>query len=262
MTNEFTFSLGDRTIKIEPLKGERATPGEARPVSRSVPGAGEIEIGAIEEFSRDPEARYRVRVNGRNIAQVRAQAWLKEGDHLAGPLRTEFLQASKEREVKGIKHPRWGAQNDIEFTVPPKATFVTCADASTLACIQAESYAAEPGTQVWSTEGVYQRGGGEPFRVKLEFNDSGELIRKIGYYPASGRGPVAPFDLILEEGDTFEPFIYILDSDGKLFSASASPIVIKEGSALRLVDMNLRIEEISVGIVVEDFDGQFFSKNA
>lgn len=260
MANEFMFKIGDYQLKIEQLKAARLLIDAVSAVSNSAPGAGAIEINAIEVLPRDAMAdsgaRYRARVGGRNIAQVYAQVWLREGGNLAGPLRTEYLQSPREREVKGIRHPRWSDQNEIEFTIPGVAAFIDCAGNSTLVCVRAERYAAALGTQVWSTEGLYQRGGGEPFRVQLDFNDTGDLIRKTGFYPVADRGISSPFDLIFEEGDTFEPFITVINAKGESTPSTSAPLVVKEGNPLRLTTSNLGAQDFIVAVQVEDFDGQ------
>jgi len=125
-----------------------------------------------------------------------------------------------------------------------------------MACMTPECYGVEPDAQIWSLEGIYQRGGGEPFRVKLEFDNQGALVRKTGFYPTAVNGEVSPFELLIEDGDTFEPFVTLIDEKGELSTGTVNPIMLGGGNQLHWQRIDACPGTYHVGVVVEDFDGQ------
>ncbi len=264
MTNKYKFKVGAEEVGIEPLKRGRFETLTTQPGSVSAPGAGEIFIGDVHHIITTPDkegfSRFKVEVKGRNIAQIYTEVWMRQGNRLAGPLRTEFLKAPKEREVRGIKHPRWSEQNEIEFTASATIRHLECGESHAIVSVKAEKYSAEPSAQIWGVEGVYQRGGGEPFRVTLVFDNSGKLIRKTGFYPASGREVVAPFDLILEEGDTFEPLMMVINEKKEISWGTLNPIMVRQGCPFTLTESANPTSETVLDILVEDFDGQYFRR--
>ena len=129
-----------------------------------------------------------------------------------------------------------------------------------MACMLPEQYGKIAEDQIWRLEGIYQRGGGEPFTARLDFDNQGSLIRKIGFYPSSIKGVASPFELFIEDGDTFEPYVTLLSETGEASLATVNPIMLGGGNLLHWVRAEAPKGTYQVGVVVEDFDGQMHRK--
>ena len=195
-------------------------------------------------------------IKGGNISQIMSEMMIQVGSYVIGPVQSNFLQSLTQHEVKGIVHPHWETENEIEFELKPVGRFLYCGEGFTLACLTPERYGVETDAQIWSLEGVYQRGGGEPFRVKLEFDNRGALVRKTGFSPASIGGLYAPFELLIEEGDTFEPYVTLINDKGEISTGTVNAIMLGGGNLLHWEQMDACPGTYQVGVVVKDFDGQ------
>jgi len=261
MAKKLTLKCNGKKLTITPLAMERDLPaGNPMVVA---PGHGEIEISTPDLSN---EADYvgkpitcKVEVTGKNIAQISSEIMLRIGKTLVGPLYRDYLVSPTDREVKGIRHPRWTSENDIVFNVTPTIKLLYCGEGFTLACMRPENYGVVAEAQIWLLEGVYQRGGGEPFRARLEFNNQGDLIKKTGFYPASLDGLVSPFELFIEDGDTFEPYVTLISDKGEESLATVNPVML--GGCLPIwVKDDVPEGTYNVGVTVEDFDGKSTSR--
>ncbi|PKN98781.1 MAG: hypothetical protein CVU42_11225 [Chloroflexi bacterium HGW-Chloroflexi-4] len=196
-------------------------------------------------------------IKGKNIRQISLEVMLQIGSYMVGPIKREILQAPENREIKGVVHPRWGTDNEIDHVFKPASGLLHSGEGFTLACMLPVWYGVEPDAQIWSLEGVYQRGGGEPFHVKLEFDNRGSLVRKTGFSPASVGGVDAPFELLIEDGDTFEPYVTLINEKGQLLTGTVNPIMLGGGNHLHWEKIEACPGDYQVGIAVEDFDGQW-----
>jgi hypothetical protein len=260
MAKELFFECNGKKLIITPVKIGNAVDREDETPTVLSPGRGVIEISnplpTKYVIPTGESITCEVMVSGKNIAQLSSGLFLQIKKSLVGPISQNFLLSPEEREIKGIRHPRWGAENEVEFEMLPKVKLLYCGEGFTLACMVPEQYGAAPEAQVWSIDGVYQRGGGEPFRAKFDFDDKGELVRKVGFYTASLKGLVSPFELFIEDGDTFEPYVLLLSHKGEESLATASAIMLGGGNILQWREVDAPIGTYQIGVVVEDFDSK------
>lgn len=264
MVKKIFIKCKGKKIEITPIIAEKTEDQPGGIINITAPGKGDVEISQPElsaaSVAVNTPVRCKVTVKGRTVAQVFQESLFQSDGTMIGPLHCDYLGAPSEREVKGIVHPRWAAENQIEFEITPRLNLLTCGKRFTLACLSPEYYGVDPDKQIWSLEGVYQRGGGEPFRAKLEFDTEGRLVNKTGFYPAARAGSVTPFDLLVEEGDTFEPYVTLLSPDGTESLGTARPVVLSDGNALKIERAEPSEGIYQIGVAIEDFDGQITRK--
>jgi len=260
MSSVDKFEINGKQIEFNLLS---PMPGGKKPLKKKTdraPGSGSIEIEPLQlSVTSAPsglEVNCQTVVRGKNIAHVFAETLLETGGKKYGPFSKRFLSSPENREVRGILHPRWSSENSIEFSSALRIDLLYCKDRFTLVCMIPEKYGVTPEDQVWSTEGIYQRGGGVPFRVKLEFDHEGNLIRKTGFYDASADGVYAPFELMIEEGDTFEPFASIYNNDCNVGQVTLNPLMMCANTLPSWVQQDAPAGKYHVGVSVEDFDGK------
>jgi hypothetical protein len=259
MTKKIILKCNGKKLEFTPLASglnEVTSPSIAEV---HAPGQGSYEI-SVPTLSADviyegETVSCKVAIKGKNIAQINSELMIQVGHFKVGPLMTSFLPAPKNREIKGMVHPHWASENEIAFELKPAGRLLYCGEGFTMACMTPERYAVEPDAQIWSLEGIYQRGGGEPFRVKLEFNSQGNLVRKTGFYPESVEGLTSPFELLIEDGDTFEPYVTMINDKGEIGVGTVNPIMLGGGNQLHWQQIDACPGNYHVGVVVEDFDG-------
>jgi len=249
-----------KKLEFTPLKSgmhEEISPSDA---VIHAPGQGSYEISdpilSADVISEGESVTCKVSIKGKNISQVSSETMIQIGHYKVGPVLNSFLQAPKNREIKGILHPRWGSENEIEFELKPAGRLLYCGEGFTLACMTPEYYGVEPDAQVWTLEGIYQRGGGEPFRVKLVFDNRGNLVRKTGFYPTSVGDVASPFELLIEDGDTFEPYVTMINDKGEIGIGTVNPIMLGGGNQLHWEQVEACPGTYHIGVVVKDFDGK------
>jgi hypothetical protein len=262
MARSIFFKCHGKKMEIIPIAGGIEKDSLVGDAVIFTPGRSQIEISkpvlSAENVSVDEPITCTVTVNGKNIAHIYSEVLLQAGDTLIGPVCRDFIHSPADHEVKGILHPHWMVENTLEFKLTPRLCLLYCGVGFTLACMQPEQYSKVDDQQIWSVEGVYQRGGGEPFRAKLEFNNEGTLVQKSGFYPASAEGLVSPFELFIEDGDTFEPYITMISESGEEQLATINPVMLGGGNLLHFKHANVPAGTFHVGVYVEDFDGQAF----
>lgn len=260
MAKKYSFVCNGKMIEVTPVVENVENDRTHQDLEIRAPGRGDFIISepalSAESITPAQTVRCRVSVNGKNIGQITAEWMLQVKNTLVGPVSRDFQHAPEDREVRGLRHPRWAAENELEFEGVPAVKLLYCGEGFTLACLQPEIYSAAKEEQIWSLEGVYQRGGGEPFRVRLEFNDQGVLVKKTGFYPASENGLVSPFELFIEDGDTFEPYVTLINSDGDEQLGSVNPVMLGGGNLLHIETATAPAGVYLVGVRVEDFDGK------
>ena len=266
MAKKIKIDYKGKELEFTPVKTDSDEKQAAKKKATRAPGSGTIEISSpslsADSISKDQTVTCKTSINGKNISQIFSDVVLQIGDNLYGPILREFLPAPTDREVRGVKHPRWAAENEIEFEFVPQVKLLYSGEAFALACMIPEKYGVEAQEQVWSIEGVYQRGGGEPFRVKFEFDHKGTLIGKTGFYPASTDGVFSPFELLIEDGDTFEPYATISEKNGVEVLATLNPIMLCSGELPHWELSDAPTGTYQIGVVVEDFDGKTFEKHS
>lgn len=260
MTKKITLMCNGKKLEITPLISEVNEKVTPKISGVHAPGQGSFEISepvlSANTISEGDSVSCKVDIKGRNIGQIMSEMMIQVGHYWVGPVQNHFLRSLKDREVKGIIHPLWEAENEIEFEFKPAGRLLYCGEGFTMACLTPEHYGVEPGAQIWSLEGIYQRGGGEPFRVKLEFDNRGALVRKTGFSPASMGGLYSPFELLIEEGDTFEPYVTLINDKGEISTGTVNPIMLGGGNQLHWEQIDACPGTYQVGVVVKDFDGQ------
>lgn len=260
MASKLKFKCNGKEFEIKPVKADKNVNLANKTPATLAPGAGDIEIStpilSAETVTSGGEISCKTTISGRNIAQISLEVMLQLGRKMVGPICRDFLRSPEDRETKGILRPRWTAENGVEFNVPSGLKLLYCGEGFTLACMWPERYGTAADDQTWNLEGVYQRGGGEPFRARFEFDHQGALIRKTGFYPTSMRGLISPFELFIEDGDTFEPYVTILTDGKEEGLATVNPIMLGGGCLLHWVPAETPDGIYHVGVLVEDFDGQ------
>ena len=260
MSNVDKFEINGKQIEFSLLP---PVPGDIKPLKKKTgraPGSGSIEIEPLQlsvtSATYGSAVNCQTVVRGKNIAHIFTEILLETGGKKYGPFSKRFITSPENREVRGILHPRWSSENSIEFSFALQVDLLCCKDRFTLACMIPEKYGVDPEDQVWSTEGIYQRGGGVPFRVKFEYDHGGNLIRKTGFYDASADGVYAPFELMIEEGDTFEPYASIYKIDSVVGQVSLNPLMMCANTLPLWVQQDAPAGKYHIGVSVEDFDGK------
>lgn len=260
MAKKITLMCNGKKLEFNPLMNEEDGGTSSQVSGVHAPGQGVFELSDLvlsaNEIKDGESVTCKTMVKGRNISQITYELMIQVNDYVIGPVQSDFLKSPKHREVKGIVHPHWETENEIEFEFMPTGRLLFCGEGFTLACMTPERYGVEPEAQIWGLEGVYQRGGGEPFRVKLEFDNRGALVRKTGFFPASVSGVVTPFELLIEDGDTFEPFVTMLNEKGEMVTGLVNPIMLGGGNQLHWEQVEACQGTYFVGLVIEDFDGK------
>lgn len=260
MAKKITLMCNGKKLEINPLTHNGVSGTTSKISHVKAPGQGLIEHAdltlSVNEINEGKAVKCKASIAGRNIGQITCELMIIINDYAIGPVQCDFLRSPKEREVKGIVHPHWEAETEIEFDLKPAARLLYCGEGFTLSCMTPERYGVEPDAQIWSIEGVYQRGGGEPFNVKLEFDNQGALVRKTGFWPASVEGVVSPFELLIEDGDTFEPYVVMFNEKGERLTGLVNPIMLGGGNQLHWEPIEACPGSYQVNIVIEDFDGQ------
>jgi hypothetical protein len=264
MTKKITLMCNGKKLEFTPLISGVNEEKSPKISGVHAPGQGSFEIPepvlSDNTIAKGDSVSCKVIIKGRNIRQIASEMMIQVGSYWIGPVQNNLLSAPENREVKGIVHPHWEAENEIEFELKPTGRLLYCGEGFTMACMTPERYGVESEAQIWSLEGVYQRGGGEPFRVKLEFDNQGALVRKTGFFPASVNGLASPFELLNEEGDTFEPYVTLINEKGEISTGKVSPILLGWGNQLHWKLIDACAGSYHVGVVVEDFDGQKYRK--
>ncbi len=260
MAKRMIIKCCGKKLEITPVVDDAAENQNPDRHNVSAPGRGVIDFSTPELSANTIEVGQsiscKVTVKGKNIAHVSSEVMVKLGKKLIGPIHNEYLHSPEDHEVKGILRPRWSDENEIEFELFPQMKLLYCGESFTLACMAPENFVTDPNAQIWSIEGVYQRGGGEPFRARLEFDQQGALIRKTGFYPASAKGLVSPFELFIEDGDTFEPYVTVLSNSEEESLATAHPVMLGGGNLLQWKKVDAVEGTYTIGVAVKDFDGQ------
>lgn len=264
MAKKMIFDFLGKEITITPLKEKKEAGASERKVDKKAPGYGNVEFLApvllSESIAAEEKLALKVKISGTNIAQIYSTLMLQIKKDLIGPLAKDYLRSPEERNVNGVVHPRWKQENQLECKIDPVVNLLHCGEGSTLACAEPEFYSPPSGQQIWNIEGIYQRGGGEPFRAKFTFDLQGELMRKTGFYPESARGLMAPFELLIEDGDTFEPLIEVVSKRGEVKLATTNPIMLGGGNLPHLELVKAPPGSYQAGLLVEDFDGNVTRK--
>jgi hypothetical protein len=266
MAKKITLMCKGKKLEITPLPNEVKEDGSRFTADIDAPGQGTYEISELELssnlISEGQSVACKVSIRGKNISQISSEIMRQVNNFEVGPINKTLLLSPKKHEVKGVTHPHWETENEIEFELNLEGRLLYCGDGFTMACMIPERYGVKPEEQIWSLEGVYQRGGGEPFRVKLEFDNRGVLVRKTGFYPASVGGVVSPFELLIEDGDTFEPFVTLINEKGEITTGTVNPILLGGGNSLHWEKIETCPGVYHVGVVVTDFDGQESRKSS
>ena len=260
MAKKHSFVCNGKTIEVTPVVEENESSSSHQDLAVRAPGGGDFIITepelSVDSITPAGAVKCRVSVNGKNIRQISSEWMLKVKELQIGPFNRDFLRSPEDREVRGLRHPHWEAENALEFESAPTINLLYCGEGFTLACMQPEIYGAEIEEQIWSLEGVYQRGGGEPFRARLEFNHLGALVKKTGFYPIAENGVVSPFELFIEDGDTFEPYVSLIRKDGKEGLGIVNAVMLGGGNQLHIETASAPAGIYQVGVRVEDFDGK------
>lgn len=260
MAKKISTMCNGRKLEIKPLASSLEGEIPHKTSEIHAPGRGVFEISeatlSANVISEGESVTFKTIIKGKNVGQITNEVMKQSGTTKIGPVQKGFLLAPKSREVRGIVHPRWEEENEIEFELTPAERILCCGESFTMASMTPERYGVDPDMQIWSQEGIYQRGGGEPFRAKLEFNNHGALVRKTGFSPASVGGVASPFELLIEDGDTFEPCVTLIDKKGEIRTGTANPIMLGGGNLLQWRSIEAWPGVYHVGLVIEDFDGQ------
>ena len=259
MAKKLKFHCCEKKFEITPLKKEIEELFYGTEPHSSRDGKQLIEIAApvISTPSTLPTPFFSCQtiVSGNEIENISSEIMVRLGETLIGPVQKHFLRAESVRDIAGVNSPDWGTQSKIMFDVSLNLRLLYCGEGFTLACMHPTRYGVDDGEQIWSLEGVYQRGGGEPFRVKLEFDNLGALVRKTGFYAATTGGEISPFELLIEDGDTFEPFVCLIKTNGEVSIGTVNPIMLGGGFIPHWVQVVAPDELFSVGVVASTKSG-------
>jgi len=148
MAKKEKLIINGKELEISPKKSTASDSQTPRPKAASTPGNGLIEISSpllsVESVSAGKAVTCKTTIKGKNIAQVFSSVMLKLDHDLYGPISCDFLQSPSDREVRGVKHPRWGAVNEIKFDFQPRIRLITCGDKFSLACMTPEFMVLNP----------------------------------------------------------------------------------------------------------------------
>ena len=227
--------------------------------STRAPGIGKFEI---EQINLSDEFTLTAQISGKNIAYIYTEILLKDKslNQFYGPVAREYIQADRNKEIGGIKHPDWNEAISLAVTLRPSLRLLTDGVDSAFGFCIPKGYD-KSGYQI---DGLYTPASGTaPRRARITFDSNGEAKEIIAFKEQGSRS--TPHEVTFKQGDQFAAFAQILtpavEENGKweVTTALANPLTIRE-QPLQLLTESPLPAEYRVGILIQDLDGRFTRK--
>lgn len=228
------------------------------------PGAGEIEISALQASSRVAEPGKPVTLSAKITGNNVGYAYLFIGyyDQTSNSIfviDTDYLESPDTREVDGVFYPKWSDKSsfNLKFKWDPTVFSITDGQKTVTALFAPQQYGASAEDAVYAVDGIYTFAeSGSRINARLNFRN-GQLVSVFGMTGSSEAG--APRQITPQPGDTFTLLQKWLDlnSDG-----SVKESTMLEGETLTFGDQPFEwkeqyaaVGEYIVGFMIADMDG-------
>ncbi len=255
MTLLKTFDYKGKALKLIVYDVERPKRPARKTTVRRAPGAGKFEIAQLEISGADEELTFKAEISGKNIAYLFVEVLMKDGEKFYGPVLREYIPATQDKEIGGVKHPEWSDPISLSIPLRPRLTLLADGVDSAFAFVFPLDY----GISGCRLEGQYTNSETQT-RAQITFNSEGKVTKMLAF---KKRGFTStPRALVPEPGDIFAPFVQVLtEEDGAWTSETVLSTPLTFGNQpFRLEKESLLPGEYLVGILVQDLDGGFTRK--
>jgi hypothetical protein len=251
-----TFEHKGRALKLAAYDAP-AKPAK-KPSIRRAPGAGKFEITQLDLVQSGNELTLNVKVNGKNIAYLFVEIFLKDGEQFYGPVLRDNIQADSDKEIGGIKRPDWSETISLSITLRPSLTLLTDGVDSAFAFISPAGYRVSDSR----LDGQYTTAQAET-RARITFDGDGKIKEILAFKERGMKS--TPHTLTPTAGDTFAPFVHVLtppaNETGKWDGTTVLSTALTFGEQpFRLEKESLIPGEYLIGILIQDMDGGFTRK--
>lgn len=228
------------------------------------PASGGISVDPIWASADEVAIRETVQlttiVDGENLGYIKLL--VGELDQNANSLRlldADYLQAPDTVEMRGSYYPEWGEGAFIlDFDWEPYVTAITDGETNATVLMNPENYGATSEDAIYSVDGIYTiASDNAPRYARMYFRD-GAMTEVYGFSGTGNQG--APAQITPAAGDTFTVLETWLDfnDDGSTTQVQQEgpTLNINPDEPLRWIEMDAAAGQYTVGILVEDLDGQ------
>jgi hypothetical protein len=227
----------------------------------AAPGAGLVEFKKLSlsasSLSQSETLTLKAEIEGKQIAQIFVEVYLKEQGQRIGPIIQEFVQAPENKEVGGVVYPVWEKKISISQTVPLGFPVLTNGKQSTLGAASPEKYTLVDSEKSYRMHGLLGlKNGAETYKARARFDAAGKLISMTAVKESHGKG--LSREITLKSGDTFQPLVKIfpaLDLEGGLEFAADQ---VDAGISMQRTIQQPWVGEVEVGLRVQDVDGNSY----
>lgn len=242
---------------LELFAYDAGAPRPGRGAVRRAPGAGRVEVGALEVSTRGEGLDLTARVVGSNVAYVYIEVLLKDPDvdQYYGPVLREHVRAARHQVVRGVSLPCWEAPIEVAARARAELRLLTD-EVDSAFCFSAPQAYGRPERLL---AGLYTpAGAAAPLRAALTLDETG-TIGSVLAYRAQGRWAL-PRMVIPGPGDTFAPFVQVhtrssRNADWAVGTVLSAPLRFGDGRP-RAISVAPLPGEYLAGLVVQDLDGR------
>ena len=176
----------------------------------------------------------------------------------------DFIEGDNTKEVGGVYYPDWGTDRPIliDFVWLPAEVLIEDGGDGVLAMLNPESYGATAEEATYSVEGIYTFADGTERSALMFFNGTGQMTQVFGFMDGQSTG--APHEITPQRDETFTVLDEWIELDDEGYEVD---FYFEESGTLTFGDQNFLAVDIPaepgeyvVGILVEDFDGNFYEE--
>lgn len=227
----------------------------------TAPGAGLVEFKKLSlsanSLRQGETLTLKAEIEGKQIAHIFVEVYLKEQGQRIGPILQEYVQAPENKEVGGIVYPVWGKKNSISQPIPLEFPVLTNGKQSTLGAAAPEKYTLVESEKSYRMHGLLvMKNGSETYKARARFDAAGKLISMTAVKEQHGKG--FSREITLKPGDTFQPLVKIFPAtemqDGVEFAADQ----VDAGLSMQRTTRQPWVGEYEVGLRVQDVDGNSY----
>jgi hypothetical protein len=263
-----TFEYNGKVLQLAAYEPEPSAALTAKASSVRAPGAGKFEIGTIDlsadKISAGEEFTLTAQVNGKNIAYIYSEILFHDKglDQFYGPVAREYIQAERNKEVRGVSHPDWEDTINLSVRLSPGLRLLTDGVDSAFGFLIPAGY----GESDYRLDGLYTPTDGAAQRhARITFDSAGETTNVLAYKDQSSHS--TPHALALKQNDQFIPFVQILtqpaneDPAWQVTKGLSTSLTFRD-QPFRWVEEPLMPGDYLIGLLIQDFDGGLTRKYA
>jgi hypothetical protein len=230
-------------------------------VHHVVPGEGQVEFKKLSlsanTLSKGGSLTLNAEIEGKQIAHIFVEVYLKVEGQRLGPLVQEYIQAPENKEVGGVVYPVWGKKISISQPIALGFPVLTSGKQSTLGAASPEKYALVDSGKSYRMHGLLvMKNGSETYKARARFDAAGKLISMTAVKEQHGKG--FSREITLKPGDTFQPLVKIYPAadmeEGLEFAADQ----VDAGLGMQRTTRQPWAGDYEVGLRVQDVDGNFY----